>query len=214
MSIKDFENKRWNKGDQKRVFRHDAALSLIDGGTVLDLGCGDGLLLGLLRDKGVSGEGLDISPVSVEMCLRKGIKATVHSFDDPLPYENASFDTVILLDVLEHVYDPVPLLKEAVRVSRDGVIVGVPNFSSFPARLQTLFGRVPENNQPHKGHIYWFNYNVLCNLAKKTGVTISMFKANTFRPFSKLLPAVIRMMPNLFALSFVVFLKKGINDSD
>ena len=61
MSVKDFENNRWSNEDQKLEFRHKVALSMIDSGTVLDLGSGDGLLLSLLREKVIKGIGLDIS---------------------------------------------------------------------------------------------------------------------------------------------------------
>lgn len=51
MGVLKFENNRWAEGPQARVFRHDACLELIKEGTVLDLGCGDGLLLSLLSKK-------------------------------------------------------------------------------------------------------------------------------------------------------------------
>jgi len=55
-----------------------------------------------------------------------------------------------MLDILEHLYYPKALLLEASRVA-DKVIFSVPNFSSLPARMQTLFGLVPENNTAKKG---------------------------------------------------------------
>jgi methionine biosynthesis protein MetW len=210
MNLERFENERWEGMQQRIEFRHKAARELIDGGEVLDLGCGDGLLLQMLREKGVAGEGVDISKTAVEKCRAKGLKAQVHSFDRPLPYRDNTFRSVVLLDVLEHGYTPLELLREARRVSSKFVIVGVPNFSSLPARLQMLRGYVPENNQPHKGHVYWFNNTVLQDLAADAHLHEVAKMMNTFSPFSYLGDIGPRLFPNLLALSYVAkFSKHG-----
>jgi hypothetical protein len=110
--------------------------------------------------------------------------------------------------VLEHQYDPLVLLKEMARVSKKSVVVGVPNFSSLPARLQILSGRVSENNQPHKGHVYWFNYPVLMGLAEKADLVLERCVMNTFRPATIVGNTLTKLFPNLFALSFVAHFHK------
>ena len=55
----------------------------------------------------------------------------------------------MLLDVLEHHFEPSKLLAEAIRVSRKYIVLSVPNFNSLKARLQVLFGKVPLNNKPN-----------------------------------------------------------------
>ncbi len=209
MNVQQFEDARWKTLDQPIEFRHRAAAGLIEGGSMLDLGCGDGLLLQMVGDKVNKKVGLDISPEALEKCHAKGIEAHSQSFDDPLPYPDNSFEYVVLLDVLEHVYDPALLLKEAARVSSNYVIVGVPNFSSLPARIQTLLGRVPENNQPHKGHLYWFNDRVLQRVAREAGVKIVAKKMNTFSLAAAFGDFWTNLFPNVFALSFVVKLQKS-----
>jgi methionine biosynthesis protein MetW len=208
MDVKEFENKRWAGMDQPTEFRHRAAVDMVQGGSVLDLGCGDGLLFELLGNTIERGVGLDISPEAVRKATEKGFDARLHSFDDPLPFEDSAFDYVVLLDVLEHVYDPVLLLKEAARVSKQFVIVGVPNFSSLPARLQVLRGHVPENNRPNKGHIYWFNRLVLADTVRAAGLEVEELRMNTFSPFSFFGGLAPGIAPNLFALSFVAACKK------
>lgn len=208
MDVQEFEDKRWSGADQKTEFRHRAAVDLIEGGSVLDLGCGDGLLFGLLGTKIEKGVGLDISPEAVRKAVGKGFDARVHSFDDPLPFEHSTFDHVVLLDVLEHVYDPTSLLREAARVAKKSVIISVPNFSSLPARLQTLLGRVPENNRPNKGHIYWFNHRVLGGVARAAGVEAVVTDMNTFFPVTLAGKVLVRLFPNLLALSFVAKFRK------
>ncbi len=208
MSVITFEDKRWKENPQKTEFRHRATVDLISNGTVLDIGCGDGLLLKLLREKGIQPTGVDISPEAIRRCKEAGFEASEHSLDNKLSYADNSFDTVTALDILEHVYDPLFVLKEAARASREYVIVSVPNFSSVPARLQVLRGQVPENNRPQKGHLYWFNEPVLRSMAEKAGLQPVEIKMNTFFPFSKLGTGAVSMWSNGLALSFVAKFKK------
>ncbi len=213
MSVKNFEDNRWTHFKQKSEFRHGAALSFVpEGSSVLDVGCGDGLFLRLLHERGIDARGIDISEAAAAQCRKDGFVVDVADFtQEPLPYESDSIDYVVALDVLEHVYDPLALLLEMKRVARVGIIIGVPNFSSLPARLQVLAGKVPENNLPHKGHIYWFNQAVLFGLAKKAELTIVQLKANTFSPFTYFGTLAQDAFPNTFALSFVALFEKPQN---
>lgn len=207
MSVQRFEDERWRTTPQTPQFRHTEARKLVHDGTVLDIGCGDGLFLKMLKEKGITGEGLDVSPEAVAQCKRAGLAASVYSVDEPLPFPDGAFDTVVLLDVLEHVYFPERLLAEAARVARKSVIISVPNFSSLPARLQVLRGKVPENNRPNKAHVYWFNHSVLMRVAEQARLAIRELRMNTFSPFSKLgVPPSV--WPNGLALSFVARLEK------
>lgn len=212
MSVRDFENKRWQESPQKIEFRHRACLDLVTDGTVLDIGCGDGLLLSLLREKGIESTGVDISIKAVEHCRAIGFTTIEHSLDNPLPFADNSFDTVVLLDVLEHVYEPLSVLLEARRIARTRVIVGVPNFSSLPARAQTLLGKVPENNRSNKGHIYWFNWFVLRSLVAHGNLRILKTRTNVLWESKPILGSLMRALavalPNFFALSFVTQCEK------
>lgn len=212
MNVKQFENNRWLRDDQAICFRHEAALDMIDSGTVLDLGSGDGLFLLLLKQKGISGQGLDISEEGVAKTRAKGIEASAFDFNDKIPFQDNTFDTVVMLDLLEHLYAPEKLLGEAIRVSKKSLVISVPNFSSLPARLQTFLGNVPENNCPNKGHIFWFNYFTLKKLINDSGLHVVEMQVNTFWQnyflVGVLSRSLARVLPSLFALSFVVKLKK------
>ncbi len=212
MSVQQFENTRWANDDQKICFRHKVALDMISQGNVLDLGSGDGLFLSLLKQRGIEGEGLDISEEGAVKARAKGLTVSLFDFNDPIPFKDNTFDTVVMLDVLEHVYAPEALLKEAVRVSKKTVIIGVPNFNSLPARLQTLYGEVPENNRPNKGHIYWFNHDVLVSMIHACGLSIIAVESNTILERLPVVGVFTRflafVMPNAFSLSFVVKAQK------
>lgn len=215
MDVLEFENKRWGDKPQKLQFRHTTALTLVDKGSVLDVGCGDGLLLRMLVQKGLSAQGIDISSVAIEKCHADNLIATQVDFSSgKLPFADTSFTHLIALDVLEHVYNPQHLLAEMARVAERTVIIGVPNFSSLPARLHVMLGIIPENNTPHKGHIYWFNWPVLIRMAAECGLVLDAYKVNAFWEevpvVGSLMQFLARLRPNLFALSFVVrFVPKG-----
>jgi SAM-dependent methyltransferase len=69
---------------------------------LLDLGCGAGMLA-LLKRKGVALTGVDLSDECVAAARRNGYDETVRSALDALPFDDASFDYVVSLDVLGHI---------------------------------------------------------------------------------------------------------------
>lgn len=212
--IKDFENKRWRGGDQTLEFRHTQTVDMVENGQkVLDIACGDGLLMSALKKNGAVVSGVDISEEAVRKCKEKGLDVSVVDIaTEKLPFGNDTFNTVTMLDVLEHLYAPEILLREAVRVSKKDIIISVPNFNSLPARLQVLLGKVPENNRPNKGHVFWFNYQILKKMASDAGLNFSDIRVNTiwgnYFLIGGIMKSLAQIFPSLFALSFVVQLEK------
>lgn len=101
------------------VLSHGLARAIPGRGTVLDLGCGDGqVAFSLMRLRpDLSVEGVDIVP-------RAKTLVPVTQYDGvTLPYADKSFDYVTIVDVLHHTTDPVPVLREACRVARQGVVI-------------------------------------------------------------------------------------------
>jgi methionine biosynthesis protein MetW len=113
---------------------------------VLDLGCGDGMLLDLLmKRKQVIGRGVEISDAGVRACIAKGLSVHHGDVDEGLgDYPDQSFDYVILSQTLQTVYLPQLVLQEMLRVGRAG-IVSFPNFGYWKVRWQLLTtGRMPK----------------------------------------------------------------------
>ena len=95
---------------------------------VLDAGCGTGGMLGLLSQRGwtCSLEGIDISPVAVRHCLERGFAGVRVARVEELPFEDASFDAVLSLDVLYHgQVDERKALAEMSRALRPGGVLVV-----------------------------------------------------------------------------------------
>ena len=106
--------------------------------SVVEIGCGDGALLAELGARGLSGElhGFEVSEEAAQIARSRGVPglAEVTVYDGvSLPAADGAFDLAILSHVLEHVPDPVALLREAARVS-SAVLVEVPLEDNLSAR--------------------------------------------------------------------------------
>jgi methionine biosynthesis protein MetW len=113
---------------------------------VLDIGCGKGDLLELLtQEKGVDGQGLEISPSGVAACLAKGIAAVQGDGDRDLDhFPTQAFDYAILSKTLQQMREPRHVLTELMRIA-DRALVSVPNFGHWRMRWALLTkGRMPE----------------------------------------------------------------------
>ena len=106
---------------------------------VLEVGCGSGVFLEWFMSQGHMVTGLDPSGSSLDLARRRlGPRATLNNgFAENLPYEDNEFDTVALINTLEFVDEPYLALKEAFRVARRNVLLGVFNKYSL-SRLQCL----------------------------------------------------------------------------
>lgn len=95
---------------------------LKEGDRVLDVGCGNGTLGRALMDHPAAPKGLVVE--GLERFKRGGEPITVHAYDGvAMPLPDASFDAVIVADVLHHEEDELRLLRECARVSRRLVII-------------------------------------------------------------------------------------------
>ena len=129
------------------ILREDQALIaewITSGSRVLDLGCGDGTLLAELhRRLGVTGYGLEIDPDNIVRCIEAGVNVIQTDLDGGLPhFDDNSFDYVIMTQTLQAVRYPQRLLKEMLRIGREGVVT-FPNMGHWRCRLQLSLGKMP-----------------------------------------------------------------------
>tara|TARA_B100001113_G_C20814393_1_gene493914 strand:- start:24 stop:626 length:603 start_codon:yes stop_codon:yes gene_type:complete len=112
---------------------------------VLDLGCGEGVLLKYLREaKNVRGYGLEISPEKITACIANGVNVVEQDLNQGLNnFTDHSIDTVIMTQALQAVDRPDLLLDEMLRIG-DEAIVTFPNFGYWRTRFYLLLkGRMP-----------------------------------------------------------------------
>ena len=122
-----------------RLWRHYGSYQVADAiteGPVLDLGCNQGELLEELRDKGLEACGVEFSPVAVAWCRNLGLNVVEGSVEG-FEIEPGEFRTIVLSHVLEHLADPVGVLKRiASSLDAEGkLVICVPNVDSPTRRL-------------------------------------------------------------------------------
>jgi methionine biosynthesis protein MetW len=132
---------------------------------VLDVGCGDGLLLQMLaRQKQVDGRGVELSQRGVNDCVAKGLSVIQGDADTDLAdYPEDSFDYVILSQTLQTTQRPRVVLDQMLRIGRRA-IVSFPNFGHWRVRAQLLLrGRMPK--APNQEYNWYETPNIhLCTI--------------------------------------------------
>jgi SAM-dependent methyltransferase len=102
-----------------RVLSEQLARVLPPQAQVLDVGCGDGLIAKLIQEKRP-----DVRIQGIDILIRPQTHIPVAAFDGRrIPHPDASFDAVMFVDVLHHTEDPRVLLREAVRVARQCLVL-------------------------------------------------------------------------------------------
>ena len=102
--------------------------------TLLEVGCGTGHFTRWLGEQGLQAMGLDLSRPMLTEAVRLGGPPCVRGDALALPFVTGAFDLVALVTTLEFLPDPVQALAEALRVARQGLVLGVLNRRSFLGR--------------------------------------------------------------------------------
>jgi len=112
---------------------------------VLDVGCGDGVLIEYLKqEKNIDVRGLEISKDKVQICISKGLTVIEGNAEiDLKQFPNNSFDYVVLSQTLQAFLNPEIVINELLRVGKRAIVT-IPNFGFWKVRLHLLFkGTMP-----------------------------------------------------------------------
>jgi SAM-dependent methyltransferase len=126
---------------------------------VLDAGCGRGELMQMLAQEGYLVEGFDFDPVCVELGSKFGPckQGDISKIDELYPPDY--FDVVISLHVIEHTENPKACIEKFKLLTRQFILLAVPNLSSFP--LLVIGQHIPRGNH---GHLCGWNHSHFENL--------------------------------------------------
>jgi methionine biosynthesis protein MetW len=133
--------------DQLSALRPDLAFIadwVKPGAHVLDVGCGDGVMLDYLQsDKKCTGYGIEIADDKVLDSTKRGINVIQQDMENGLAiFGDNAFDTVLCLSSLQMMKNVEGLLRDIARVGAEA-IVSFPNFAYWPHRIALLRGRMP-----------------------------------------------------------------------
>lgn len=135
---------------------------------VLDVGCGPGLLLDEAQRRGWRPYGVELSSWGVERTRAHGVEV-FHGTLEEAAFPDGAFDAVFLIDVIEHLADPIRALKEVTRVLRPGgtLCLVTPDASSVTAKVlgSRWWAMLP-------GHIVLFSHRVLGEILASLGYEI------------------------------------------
>jgi len=112
---------------------------------VLDVGCGDGILMNFLKkNKNTNIRGLEISKSKVQECIAKGLTVIEGNAEKDLKqFPDKSFDYVVLSQTLQAFLDPEVVIEELLRVGKKAIVT-IPNFGYWKVRLHLLLkGTMP-----------------------------------------------------------------------
>jgi len=111
------------------------------GSRVLDIGCGDGGLMGVLEaEKGCDARGMELDGTLVERCVARGLSVVQGDANTDLAdYPDKAFDYAILSQTLQTAERPDLMLDELLRVGRRA-FVSFPNFAHWRTRTALLVG--------------------------------------------------------------------------
>ena len=136
---------------------------------VLDVGCGSGVLLARMKSLGWEAQGVEVDPGGVAAARARGVQIHQGQLTDA-KFPDNHFDAVHSAHVIEHVHDPVVLLRECFRILKPGgkLVIITPNTASFGHRH---FGSAWLNLDPPR-HLILFNKQTLRSVAEKQGFVV------------------------------------------
>ena len=147
---------------------------------VLDVGSGMGALSAAIQNKGYSVWAIEINQAAAEVAVQRITKVINADLTDIKHIQseigNQKFEFLIFADILEHLYDPLSVLKEYLKLLKDEgyLLVSLPNIVVWWNRILFLLGRFEytETGIMDKGHIRFFSFKTAKKLVEEAGCCV------------------------------------------
>lgn len=143
---------------------------------VLEVGCGEGQMGRLLKERGHHVTGLELIPEAAEVARRWLDRVETADVECGLPFPPGSFDAVIFADVLEHLVDPWRVVREASALLAPGgcVVASIPNVQNLDVLWRLARGRweYRERGITDFGHLRFFTLRSIRELFAQAGLRI------------------------------------------
>jgi 2-polyprenyl-3-methyl-5-hydroxy-6-metoxy-1,4-benzoquinol methylase len=185
---------------------HSLVADLVGRGKrVLDVGCRTGGLGRALIGRGCQVSGLELDEAAAELAkadLEQVVVADLNTSSVSEHFAAGSFDAVVFADVLEHLHDPVAVLRDAATLLEpDGrLVVSVPNVTHGSVRLALLQGRwsYTEAGLLDAAHVRFFNRAGVLEMVAAAGLAVDELRASLADPLDvEVVVAADRLPPSI-----------------
>lgn len=190
---------------------------------IIDIGCGHGGVSSELIKRGFEVYGVEINDEAIISLEEKGFKVFKKDINKPLNIEE-KFDIVLILDVLEHLFDPFFLLNEAKKITKQGgaIIINVPLYFDILDRFKIFFtGSIISIDNLCYGeeiykkfrsfnydHIRFFRPKEVIEMGEKLGLKIDKIEYSAAGYFGK--SSLLRLLVRLFINKYTVKISPNI----
>lgn len=195
--FKEFEN-------SPRIYISLEWIRKLQPRVILDMGCGPAHLAKLIKKDlpKIEVDGFDISPVALEYAkqhLNHYWKLNIDNTD--IPISDETYDAIVCLEFIEHVYDVHHALSEIRRVLKKSGrgLISVPNLAYWRYRLQLLRGQVPHPEVTDEKHLHVFNFPTLKDRFFRAGL-----KVERCWGYGRRLSILARNYPKLFSSTLFI----------
>lgn len=181
--------------------------------TVLEMGYGGFGIIQMLAPLAREYHIVDVVDRTGSLGLPVNVSQYQANLDNPFPFADAQFDTLIAMMVIEHLYDPFHAFGEAARVTKPGgdLFINLPNIAALKCRLQLLMGRMPITSNPQwfdmrewdGSHLHYFTVSEVRRIGALYGLELV-----NLRPVGRM-AALKALRPTLFCHEITYHFRKA-----
>jgi len=190
---------------------------------VLDVGCATGQISRRLKENGCTVVGIEIDEESAKVTKQYCENVIVGDVEklSELSYPEKYFDALLFGDVLEHLKDPLRVLRNLKRYLKDDgyIVCSVPNVAHIYIRLKILFGKwdYEDTGLLDRTHLRFFTIKSVKKLIEDAGFKIEkidfspwipLFRLRKFKYGMALEYYIAKLRPTLFASGSIVKARK------
>lgn len=195
----DYQYRALTEGHPVQRYWHAAKLKLVDrllrpssADTVLDVGCGSGVVADHIASTGARVIGLDANPAAIEFASSQFVRPNLEfltGFAHELPYEDGSFTKVVFMEVLEHIArsDAIAVMGTLRRLlsGRGRILVTTPNYAGVWPALEALLDRTGRAaHMADDQHVSRYDRSMLDGALRSAGLrTLRIGTFSTVAPF-------------------------------
>lgn len=195
MRPEDIENKRYEQAEFNSIRAEERSLLRLlrqyargrglpaADVRVLDIGCGSGRVTMEIVRRGFPARGLEFSETALSYARQRGLDVAHCNLDEGIPEPDASYDVVWAGDIIEHVFDPMGVIKEVARVLKPGgaFLLSIPSDVGLVSRVKMLFGISHQEQMYRRSGYYkhhtFFSPSLIQFMLRDAGLRVTVFEA-------------------------------------